>query len=271
MPDEYCHVLGSEISSLHFFTPKAREELGSSTNIEKKGEARRRMREWKNLVVDRMRPSDEKFTLEVFRTWNLDCHGFQNEKGWQVMADLASSPAGHLETAVVRDGDRTVALKIVVPRAGEFWPLFLSRLGHATLLRKMAWSFVQTVRETLSGHRPEQGLRDEPIDEEFARLTKQFYTTRQGVAYGLFTYVDPEYRSTPAAHLLYQQMFQQLLDKGFKRLESQIEFGNQNSVLWHGALGFDIRNAGSWFHAVKQLTHKDLAPSRRKIVDGLDT
>ena len=46
------------------------------------------MKAWKNLVVDKMRESDKNFALEVFRTWNLDCHGFKDEKAWQVMDAL---------------------------------------------------------------------------------------------------------------------------------------------------------------------------------------
>jgi hypothetical protein len=48
-------------------------------------------------------------------------------------------------------------------------------------------------------------------------------------------------------------MFQQLQDKEFKRLEGQIRFGNEESVTFHRALGFDIRNAGLCFHGVKHL------------------
>jgi hypothetical protein len=211
------------------------------------------------LVVDAMKPSDREFALEAFRAWTLDCHGFRNDKAWRVMAELACSPAGHLETVAVRDGDRVVAFLIAVNHPGEFWPLFLSRLGPGALLSKMAKSLAQKIRKAFSGDRRNQRLPDEPdkpdepIDEEFARLTERPDKAAQGVAWGLFSYVDPDYRKPPTAFLMYRQMFQQLQDKGFKRFEGQIRFGNEEGVTFHRALGFDIRNAGSCFHAVKHL------------------
>lgn len=212
-----------------------------------------------NLVVDEMKPSDREFALEAFRAWRLDCHGFQGDKAWQVMAEFACS-LDHLETVAVRDGDRVVAFLIAVTAPGEFWPHFLSRLGLGTLVSKTANSLVQVVRKTLSGDRRNQRLPDgidEPVDEEFARLTKRSHQTTQGVAWGLFAYVDPDYRKPPTAFLMYRRMFQQLQDKGFKRFEGQIRFGNVEGVTFHHALGFDIRNAGSCFHAVKHLVRED--------------
>lgn len=208
-----------------------------------------------NLVIDEMKSSDREFALEAFRAWKLDCHGFQNEKAWRVTADLGCSSPDHLETVVVRDGSRVVAFLIVVTQPGEFWPLFLSQLGLPTLLAKMAHSFAQAVRKTFSGDRRNRHLPDEPVDEEFARLTLQSHKTREGTAWGLFSYVDPDYRKPPTAFLMYRRMFRQLQGKGFKRLEGQIRFGNEESVTFHRALGFDIRNAGSCLHAVKHLAH----------------
>ncbi len=220
-------------------------------------QARGLMREKQNLVVDAMKPSDREFALEAFREWKLDCHGFRNDKAWWVMAELACSPGAHLETVVVRDSDRVVALLIAVPRPEEFWPLFLSRLGLATLLSKMANSFAQKIRKAFSGDRRNERLPagpDEPVDEEFAQLTERPHKTTQSVAWGLFSFVDPDYRKPTTAFLMYRRMFQQLQDKEFKRLEGQIRFGNEESVTFHRALGFDIRNAGSCVHAVKDLT-----------------
>ena len=226
-------------------------------------EARELMRE-RNLVVDEMKPSDREFALEAFRAWKLDCHDFQGDKAWRVMADFACSPAGHLETVAVRGGERVVALLIVVPHPGEFWPIFLSRLGPVALLSKLADAVVQAIRKTFSGGRRNQHLteteaeteieNDELVDEEFARLTQQSHQTTEGVAWGLISYVDPEYRKPPTAFLMYRRMFQQLRSKGFKRLEGQIRFGNDDSVSFHRGLGFEIRNAGSCFHAVKHLS-----------------
>jgi hypothetical protein len=213
------------------------------------------MREKKNLVVDELKPFDREFALEAFRAWRLDCNGFQGDKAWRVMAELACSK-GHLETVAVRDGDRVVAFIIVVTAPGEFWPVFLSRLGVGTLVSKMANSLVQAVRKTLSGGRRNQRLPDEPdeaVDEEFARLTKRSNQTTRGVAWGLFSYVDPDYRKPPTAFLMYRRMFQRLQDKGFNRFEAQIRFGNEEAVVFNRALGFDIRNAGLCFHAVKHL------------------
>ena len=214
------------------------------------------MKAKENLAFDTMKPSDQEFALEAFREWKLDCHGFQNNKAWRVMAELACSPTSHLETVAVRDGDRVVAFLIMVTQPGEFWPLFLSRLGPGTLLSKMANSFVQTARKTFSGDRRNERLPagpDEPVDEEFAQLTERPHKTTQSVAWGLFSFVDPDYRKPTTAFLMYRRMFQQLQDKGFKRLEGQIRFGNKGGVTFHRALGFDIRNAGSCFHAVKHL------------------
>ncbi len=171
-----------------------------------------------------------------------------------MMAELACSPTGHLETVAVRDGDRMVGFLIMVTHPGEFWPLFLSRLGPGTLLSKMANSLVQTLKKTLSGDRRNQRLPDEPVDEEFARLTSRPHKTTPRVAWGLFSFVDPDYRKPTTAFLMYSRMFQQLQDKGFKHLEGQIRFDNKAGVTFHRALGFDIRNAGSCFHAVKDLT-----------------
>jgi hypothetical protein len=179
-----------------------------------------------------------------------------------VAAEFACSP-GHLETVAVRDGDHVVAFLIAVKAPGEFWPLFLSRLGLATLMTKMANSLVQAIRKALSGDRRDQRRpdetddTDEPVDEEFARLTKLSDQTTPGVAWGLFSYVDPDYRKPPTAFLMYRRMFQQLQDKGFKRFEGQIRFDNEAGVAFHRALGFDIRNAGSCFHAVKHLGRRE--------------
>ena len=198
-----------------------------------------------------MKPTDREFALEAFREWTLDCHGFRNDKAWRVMAEFTCSPTGHLETVVVRDGNRVVAFLIAVTQPDEFWPLFLSRLGPATLLTRMANSFVQAISKTLSGDRRKPRLPDEPVDEEFARLTQHSHKTTDRVARGLFSYVDPDYRKPPTALLMYRRMFQQLQDKGFERFEGQIRFGNEEGVAFHRALGFDIRNAGFCFHGVK--------------------
>ena len=213
------------------------------------------MREKEHLTIGEMRASDREFVLEAFRAWKLDCYGFQNDRAWQVMADLACASVRQLEIVVVRDGDRVVAFFIVVTDPGEFWPLFLSRLGPATLLAKMANSFVQTIWKTVSLDRRRQRHTDGPTDEEFARLTERAYQSTEGVARGLFSYVDPHYRKPPTAFLMYRRMFQQLQSKGFERLEGQIRFGNEPSVRFHRALGFDIRNAGSCLHGVKHLAH----------------
>ena len=221
------------------------------------------MKAKENLTFDEMKPSDQEFALETFREWKLDCHGFQNNEAWRVMAELTCSPTNHLETVAARDGDRVVGFLIMVTHPGEFWPLFLSRLGPATLLSKMANSFVQGARKMFSGDRPNErlpagpgkpGKPDEPVDEEFARLTERPPTTTQSVAWGLFFFVHPDYRKPTTAFLMYRRMFQQLQDKGFQRLEGQIRFDNKAGVTFHRALGFDIRNAGSCFHAVKHLT-----------------
>ena len=229
---------------------------GSILRARYQEQARELMKAKEDLIIDEMKSSDREFALEAFRAWKLDCHGFQNERAWQVMADLACSSADHLETVVVRDGSRVVAFLIVVTQPGEFWPLFLSQLGLPTLLAKMANSFAQAVRKTFSGDRRNQRLpdeSDEPVDEEFARLTLQSHKTREGTAWGLFSYVDPDYRKPPTAFLMYRRMFRQLQGKGFKRLEGQARFGNEESVTFHRALGYDIRNAGSCFHGVKHL------------------
>jgi hypothetical protein len=205
------------------------------------------------LIFDDIRPSDRGFALEAFRTWGLDCHGFRGEGAWQAMADAVCSDTDHMERVVARSGDEPVGLLVVITRPGEFWPLYLSRLGPGPLVRKMIDALVRLVTGPDPAGRRPSGEEMPPVDPEFAALARRSHETTPGVAWGLFGYVDPRYRRPPNALLLYRRMFDRLRRQGFQRLEGQIRFGNDASVAFHRALGFEIRNAGHCLHAVKTL------------------
>lgn len=205
------------------------------------------------LTLDDMRASDRDFALAAFRAWDLDCHSFRGESAWRAMAEATCSDADHLERIVVRDGEDPVAFLIVITRPGEFWRLYLSGLGLGALARKLSDSVVRFLTRAIAVAPGDPGEGAGPVDQEFAGLARRSHTTRPHVAWGLLGYVDPRYRKPPTAFLMYRKMFDRLRGNGFVRLEGQIRFGNEESVVFHRALGFEVRNAGPCLHAVKTL------------------
>ena len=195
-------------------------------------------------------PEDFPRVLAALATEQPQFYGFRDVQAWRAMARMVCPGDPDLIALVARDGDRIAAFGLALLRPASFWPRFCARVGVGHILRHALAGQLARFRK-----RPPAAAPDRPgaPDPEGLGYARSWHQDTPGVAKAVYVYVAPEHRNRSLGRALLADLAARAQAEGFTRMDAQVRFDNPASVRMLESLGYEVRHAGTCFHAVKPL------------------